>query len=37
MAKQLPCIDASCRDFVSRQRIFFAAFAATGPPRSIRE
>jgi hypothetical protein len=30
MAKQLPCIDASCRDFISRQRIFFAASAAPG-------
>src|SRR5271166_4573235 len=28
MAKQLPSIDASCRDFISRQRIFFAASAA---------
>ena len=37
MAKQLPCIDASCRDFVSRQRIFFAASTERGPPRSIRE
>jgi Pyridoxamine 5'-phosphate oxidase len=30
MAKQLPCIDASCRDFIARQRIFFAASAAPG-------
>ncbi len=30
MAKQLPCIDASCRDFIDRQRIFFAASAAPG-------
>jgi len=30
MAKQLPCIDATCRDFISRQRIFFAASAALG-------
>src|SRR5271157_1985495 len=30
MAKQLRCIDASCRDFISRQRIFFAASAAPG-------
>jgi hypothetical protein len=37
MAKLLPCIDAGCRDFISRQRIFFAASAATGPRRSIRE
>ena len=28
MAKQLPSIDASCRDFIGRQRIFFAASAA---------
>jgi hypothetical protein len=37
MAKQPPCIDASRRDFISRQRIFFAASAATGQLRSIRE
>ncbi len=30
MAKQLPCIDARCRDFIGRQRIFFAASAAPG-------
>jgi Pyridoxamine 5'-phosphate oxidase len=30
MAKQLPRIDASCRDFIARQRIFFAASAAPG-------
>src|SRR3974390_1761359 len=30
MAKQLPCIDARCRDFIARQRIFFAASAAPG-------
>ncbi len=30
MAKQLPCIDASCRGFIDRQRIFFAASAAPG-------
>jgi hypothetical protein len=28
MAKVLPSIDASCRDFIGRQRIFFAASAA---------
>ncbi len=28
MAKVLPSIDASCRDFIARQRIFFAASAA---------
>ncbi len=30
MAKQLPRIDASCRDFIAGQRIFFAASAAPG-------
>src|ERR1700751_2788650 len=30
MAKQLPCIDRMCRDFISRQHIFFAASAAPG-------
>jgi hypothetical protein len=30
MAKQLPGIDSSCREFISRQRIFFAASAAPG-------
>jgi Pyridoxamine 5'-phosphate oxidase len=30
MAKQLPRIDANCRDFIDRQRIFFAASAARG-------
>src|SRR5271157_4095912 len=30
MAKVIPCIDASCRDFIARQRIFFAASAAPG-------
>jgi len=30
MAKQLPRIDASSRDFIARQRIFFAASAAPG-------
>src|SRR5271165_2815786 len=30
MAKALPSIDASCRDFIARQRIFFAASAAPG-------
>ena len=30
MAKVLPSIDAACRDFISRQRIFFAASAAPG-------
>lgn len=30
MAKILPSIDAACRDFISRQRIFFAASAAPG-------
>jgi Pyridoxamine 5'-phosphate oxidase len=30
MAKQLPCIDANCRDFISRQRMFFTASAAPG-------
>jgi hypothetical protein len=30
MATQLSCIDASCRDFIARQRIFFAASAAPG-------
>ncbi len=30
MAKLLPCIDPSCRDFIARQRIFFAASAAPG-------
>ena len=38
MAKQLPHIDATCRGFIARQRIFFAASAAPGahinlPPR----
>ncbi len=28
MAKQLPGVDSSCREFISRQRIFFAASAA---------
>jgi hypothetical protein len=30
MAKQFPCLDASHRDFIARQRIFFAASAAPG-------
>ena len=30
MAKTIPCIDASCRDFIARQKIFFAASAAPG-------
>jgi len=30
MAKQLPSIDANCRDFIGRQRIFFTASAAPG-------
>ena len=30
MAKVLPSIDAGCRDFIGRQRIFFAASAAPG-------
>ena len=30
MAKVLPSIDAACRDFIARQRIFFAASAAPG-------
>ena len=30
MAKQLPSIDANCRDFIRRQRIFFTASAAPG-------
>jgi Pyridoxamine 5'-phosphate oxidase len=30
MAKVLPSIDAACRDFISRQHIFFAASAAPG-------
>jgi pyridoxamine 5'-phosphate oxidase-like protein len=30
MAKQLPHIDAGCRDFIARQRIFFTASAAQG-------
>src|SRR5271165_4566906 len=30
MAKVLPAIDAACRAFISRQRIFFAASAAPG-------
>ena len=30
MAKVLPSIDAACRDFIARQRVFFAASAAPG-------
>jgi Pyridoxamine 5'-phosphate oxidase len=30
MAKTLPFIDAACRDFIARQKIFFAASAAPG-------
>jgi Pyridoxamine 5'-phosphate oxidase len=30
MGKQFPILDASCRDFIGRQRIFFAASAAPG-------
>ncbi len=30
MAKVLPSIDEACRDFIGRQRIFFAASAAPG-------
>jgi hypothetical protein len=30
MAKVLPSIDAACRDFISRQRVFFSASAAPG-------
>ncbi len=30
MAKVLPSIDEACRDFISRQRVFFAASAAPG-------
>ena len=30
MAKQLPGIDATCREFIARQKIFFAASAAAG-------
>lgn len=30
MAKLLPHIDAGCRDFIARQRIFFTASAAAG-------
>jgi Pyridoxamine 5'-phosphate oxidase len=30
MAKVLPTIDAACRDFITRQRIFFTASAAPG-------
>ncbi len=30
MAKQIPCIDQTCREFIGRQKIFFAASAAAG-------
>ncbi len=30
MAKVLPCIDEACRQFIARQKIFFAASAAPG-------
>jgi Pyridoxamine 5'-phosphate oxidase len=30
MAKTIPFIDATCRDFIARQKIFFAASAAPG-------
>jgi Pyridoxamine 5'-phosphate oxidase len=30
MAKALSCIDEACREFIARQRIFFAASAAAG-------
>jgi hypothetical protein len=30
MAKLIPTIDTACREFISRQRIFFAASAASG-------
>jgi hypothetical protein len=35
MAKVLPSIEPDCREFIARQRIFFAAYAAPGARQPV--